>query len=167
MQTEHSSFHDFEFLIRQTVHYLYVNRVWKTLDDLLLALHDNNGLRLLLDDDYFLMKLCVDANVTETFIGILVELCASEGEMEYFVCHCLAKSVYFWFVENEREEAIEKIAVLSRRCLLDPDTLNVLIGFIGRPMFYFIGNDSKKEYLEQIFMEYRYQFDEQNVPRIE
>ena len=69
---EDFEFYDFECMVRPTVHYLWKHRVWDTLDAVLLGLHDNNGLRLL-DDDYFLISLCVDSNVTETFIGILIE----------------------------------------------------------------------------------------------
>lgn len=58
-ESQHQLFHHLEFMIRVSVHYLWTNRFWNALDQVLLALHHNNALGLL-HDDHFLMQLSVD-----------------------------------------------------------------------------------------------------------
>ena len=161
---EHELFPHFEAIIRETIHHLYTNTIWITLDEVLHALYKNNGLRLL-DDDAFLVKLCVDSNVTETFIGILNALYNYQDSMEFLACSALAKSIYFWFVVEQPQDAMNELMYLSNDGLLEPDMLNSMIHFLGEPMFYFVTPEAEKQYLEMLFVEYRHQMIIRNISR--
>ena len=140
-----------EFIIRDSVHYLWTRRYWNALDQVLLALHDNKALQTLQDDD-FMRRLCDDSNAPETFIGILIELYVFECNytLEYGVCNGLSKSLYLWFVEDERDESMMQIAKLFNHCLVPLKVWKVLVAFLEEPMFYFTTNQSKAEYLTTI-----------------
>merc|ERR1712228_471183 len=154
-------FYDFEHMVAQTIEYLWFNKIWKALDQILLALHENNGLRLL-DDDYFLDKLCHKSNTTETYIGIFVKLYHYKVQVEYIVCTFLAKSIYFQFIDKEEQKSREQLVILSNECLINTEVLTAMIHFLGESMFDFVSNESKKEYLDIILIEYENQFHKKN-----
>ena len=146
--------HDFIQITQESVHYLWTHRLWNTLDEVLLALYENKGLQLL-NDDYFLIQLCGSSNITESFIGIMIELFDYKGNLEYPVCNHLAKSVFFWFMDGDRQRAMDEIAILSNHDLLDAVTLDTLICFASESsLFYFVANESKKEFIDAVFMRY-------------
>ena len=158
---DHFEFYVFEGMARETVEYLWKRRVWNTLDEILLALHKNNGLRLL-DDDYYLVQLCVDSNATESFISILIELYHYKFPLEYIVCNHMAKSIFFWFVDKNEEQSRDQIGILVDHCLLDPKLLNAVPSFLEKTIFHWASNDSKKQYLDVVHAEYWYQSDAAN-----
>ena len=146
---QHHLFDYFELIIRGSVHYLWMRQYLGVLDQFLLALHDNNALGLL-HSNSFLMKLSSDSNVTESFVGILVELCHFNISLGFAVCKDIAKSIYFWFIQNDKESAMILISNLHNRSFLHQKVLDVLISFLEEPIFHFVSNESKGEYLKEL-----------------
>lgn len=144
--------HDFIHMTRQSVHYLWTYRIWNPLHQILIGLHDNNGLSIL-NDDYFLMQLCGvrgDGNITESFIGILLELYANSS-LVFVECSHLSKSLFFWCMDNEKHRAMNHIAILSKNGLLNASLLGTLTSFVTESsLFYFVANETKQEYLDTI-----------------
>ena len=150
--TQHPLWHEMDQIIRESVHHLSTNRKWKQLDQILFALHHNNGISLL-GDDCFLTKLCVDANATDSFVGILVNLHQSpSNRMSFVVNNYLAKSMFLWFVKNEMDQAMISIAKLCDDELFDPYFLDCLVISLRESLFHF-ANSSKQKYLAAVVEE--------------
>ena len=138
-----------EFVIQQSINYLWRNRYWDTLDQILFALHMNKALPLLQDNNY-LMTLCTASNTTETFIGIFLRLYDYKHSLDFNAFTAVVKSIYFWFLENDRAESMTQIAALYNH-LSELGVTSVLVEFLDDPMLDFIiGNHSKSEYLEAV-----------------
>ena len=149
-QLQNRLYYDFEFIVHKAVHYLWLKKYWHALDQVLLALHDNNGLILLLQNNQFLSKLSTDLNVSESFVGILVELYQYNTSLEYNVCNDIAKSIYLWFIDDCKQKAMNLMANLHNRSFMQHKVLDILVAFLEEPIFHFIANDSKLDYLNAL-----------------
>ena len=94
----------FQGYVRDSIHFLWKNQDWDLLEEILLALHRNNGMGIL-NNYTFLNSLKEFGQVT--FIEILLHICMNdEISITIEESIVMAKSVYFWFITGEKRRAV-------------------------------------------------------------